>query len=303
MNERIALATVVTLPLIDEFRILKRSFELFHGKDFHWYVHCDRVSERLLGSIEGVKCTVFSEQPPRVSSPGQPGFHDIATQKAAAMETAWSSHQWDAVALLDADLIFTAETLSHAAATGHELVLTPNHAPWPDIELSPFHGYFNSGFIFTRSRHFHAAWRKSYRSQPWTFTDQVCLNDVAKEFEVAMMDPRANVGFWRSKHANCYAYQPIPRDCIFLHNHLYRRLNSSRDWISRTFGLHCLRYLTRSALEQHSILIKEILALDRSGWYTASLNLVGPERFINDNGLTDAPLRASTNASPVHEEA
>ena len=40
----IGIATIVTEAFVDEFAILKYSFELYHGTGCRWFVRCDRAS-------------------------------------------------------------------------------------------------------------------------------------------------------------------------------------------------------------------------------------------------------------------
>jgi hypothetical protein len=275
--DRIALSSIVTKSVLSEFQVFKRTFEMFHGDDFQWFIRCDRASEAALSESPNVRCTVFCERVPGLITSGFPRFRRIVSEKMNAMEDAWAAGDCDAVVFLDADLLITAPFLHIAAQLGGDLVLTPRYLPAETEHLGPVHGYFNAGFIFSRSRTFHERWRALFEAQPWKVTDQACLNELAGEFSVRTLSESANIGFWRSAGAWSFAYRPLPADCMFLHVHLLQPLRTRREWVDRTFGLHCLRFLQSSGRHEHEQVLREVLARDTSKWYEASLALAARE--------------------------
>jgi hypothetical protein len=60
---------------------------------------------------------------------------------------------------------------------------------------------------------------------------------------------------------------------MFLHVHLFQPLRTRREWVDKTFGLHCLLSLLGSRQPEHRAVLEEVLSRDGSKWYTASLAL------------------------------
>ena len=276
----IALASVVTFPLFNEFCILKYSFELFHGNKFLWYIRCDQETKKLMRQWSNVRCTVFAAPSTR-QAVGENEFQRVAAQKMNAIEDAWANKDIEAVAFLDADLIITTAFIEPVASSHVDLVLTSNHLPYRDQQLAPFHGYFNSGFILTKTPEFHKQWREAFISQPWLLSDQVCLNDVVRKFKIRLLNSSANIGFWHSPGSWSFEFLKIPADCQFLHVHLFNNLEAHRGWVDRTFALHCLLFMVSSPVTKHRKLYNRIMTLDKSGWFAASISLTDIERFTS----------------------
>jgi hypothetical protein len=261
----VALTTVVTASVLEEFRFMKFSFELFHSPGYQWFIRCDRASEAALSEYSNVACSVFTACLPERLDRHTPEFRALMREKMAAISHAWSAGEWDAVAYFDSDLIFTAPALQHAAAIDGQAVLTPNYYPPETEHLASIHGLYQGGFAFLRSKIFHQWWRDAVDAQPERWTDQACLNDARQQFTIGTLAESANIGFWRS--GDTPNYREIPADCLFLHAHLY----GPSDWRDKTFALHCLKFLRKSAVPAHRILFNEILARDRSRFYAAAL--------------------------------
>ena len=273
MTLRVALASVVTRSFIEEFRLLKFSCELLHRQQFRWYVRCDEAAAFVLSKDPDVVVARFSPPQMHRVSPGDADFIQVALQKAEALADAWQAGTSGGVAFLDADLIFTSALLRELERFETDLILTPNHHA-PGIEvLEPFHGYFNSGFVLTRTPKFHEMWKARLRSQSWHFTDQVCLNEICANFSVTCLDSSVNVGFWHSLKADTFRFETIPAECSLLHVHCLQTVAARRGWRDRMFALHCLKFLKASQILEHRLLLEEILLRDESGWFRSSLGL------------------------------
>jgi hypothetical protein len=272
MNPNIALTSVVTMSVLEEFKFLKFSFELFHGINYKWFVRCDYDSLQALSIYPNVvsKCSIDNiRDRPDIESAQ---FHSIMGEKMNAMADAWRSGSWAGVVFFDADIIITAPAMLSFSAVEGDVVLAPNyHHPQNKRHLDSEYGNYNGGFAFTRTRHFHEWWQAAYRSRPVGFADQICLNDAHKKFTVGVLPERSNIGFWRA--ANAPEYGAIPADCDFLHVHLFQPLRTMRQWIDKTFALHCLNFLQNSPIKEHHVLFNEVLIRDKSRWYEACLRL------------------------------
>ena len=271
MNRDVALCSVVTKSVLDEFLLLKYSFELFHGTDYQWFVRCDRPSADVLSANREVVCRVFVEAVTARPDIEKEDFRRIVAQKPAALGDAWEGGGWNSVVFLDADLLFTAPVLSPLENVPGQILLAPNYYPPAEEHFAVTHGFYNSGFVYVRTRRFHEWWRNSFESQPTRWTDQAVLNDASTVFSIGDLPPSANIGFWRSP--NRLAPAPLPIDCMFLHVHFFQPLGTAREWVERAFGLHCVRFLEKSGIPKHRALFEEIICLDRARWYTASLRL------------------------------
>jgi hypothetical protein len=271
MHPQVALASVVTAAVLDEFEFLKFSFELFHGNDYTWFVRCDRVSLEMLSMHSNVICNETIDNIIERPDSESVEFRRVVGEKMNAIADAWEDNNWAAVAYLDADIIVTAPIMTVVSDIQGDVVLTPNYYPKVAKHLIPIHGYYNSGFAFARNKRFHEWWKAAYQSRPWMWTDQACLNDVGEKFVVATLSDRANVGFWRS--GSVPDYNSIPVDCEFLHVHLFQPLRTQRQWIDKSFALHCLKFLRQNQIPEHRRIFNEALARDKSQWYEASLRL------------------------------
>ena len=203
-----------------------------------------------------------------------PLFLRIMAEKMQVIDEAWTAvGDGGGVAFLDADLVFTAPLLPMLRGLPGDLVLTPNYYPQGKDFLVARDGEFNTGFVFTRSRRFHHWWREAFDADPIKNNEQVCLNGAGEHFTVARLGEHANVGFWRS--AQPPYYDEIPADCLFLHAHFYQPVANLRQWVDKSYAVHCLRFLMRSEGPGHQRLLERILAGDRHGWFEATLRMCG----------------------------
>src|ERR1700679_3553787 len=246
MVHQIALASVVTSSFMEEFLLLKFSCELLHHQQFQWYVRCDEASAALLSKEANITATPFCSSSLTRNSPGEKEFNRIALQKAESIADAWNAGLCTSVAFLDADLIVTSAFLSDFEMFDTDLILTPNHhAPGNEV-FEPFHGFFNSGFVLTKNCKFHEKWKAHLSSRSWQFSDQVCFNDLCAEFSVTQLTSLANIGFWHSRNARIFNFEPIPPNCCLLHAHCFHPITDGRGWVDRMFAFHCLRFLHTS---------------------------------------------------------
>jgi hypothetical protein len=274
MRGNIAIASVVTEAFLDEFAILKYSFELFHGTACHWCVRCDRASASVLSGYDNVSCVIFAERAQGRPDTLSESFRHIVAEKMNAMNDAWLAPDGcRGVLFLDADILFTAPLLPALDDIDGDVILTPNYYPEVRQHLASVHGEYNGGFAFTRSREFHAWWEGAYAADSSRYNEQSCLNEAHERFAIGRLGERANIGFWRT--AEPPRYDEIPADCQFLHVHLYQRLDTMREWIDKSFALHCLKFLSAGVTPQHRLLFDRILAADRHGWFESSLRLCG----------------------------
>ena len=281
MCKKIALTTIVTGSVLEEFKLLKFSWEMFHGPDYHWYVRCDEAARAALSNDRNVTCLVFTESVTRRPAVTSQPFWNIAAQKMNTMEDAWKESDWDAVIYLDADLIITASLLDSVfPLDGARLVLTPHFFPAPEDDFAEKYqreakeGYFNSGFVVTDDKEFHTWWRNTYVSRvgKW-FGDQRCLSSARGHFIVKMLDESANIGFWRTPFRSIPLFKAIPQNCKFLHCHLFQPLRTQLEWLNRMFALHCLEFLRSSAVLEHRIIYEQVIARDSAKWFQSSFSL------------------------------
>jgi hypothetical protein len=273
MSADVALCSVVTEAVLEEFLLMKQSFELFHGDGWRWVVRCDRASLPVLARMPGITCQAFTDRTAVRPSEDSAEFRPIVAEKMRALEDGWTHDGVCAAIFMDADLVTTAPFVQQVLAMEGDVVLTPNHYPAVFARLAKEHGEFNSGFVCEKTPRFHRWWRHAFETQPSLWTDQACLNGAAAEFAIARTGEESNVGFWRS--ADPPPFVEIPAACTFLHAHFFQGLESRRELIGRAFALHCLRFLLASPEPRHRQLLHAIVQRDRTGWYKASLRLCG----------------------------
>lgn len=271
MKSKTALASVVTASVLEEFKFLKYSFDLFQEGEYQWFVRCDQVSLQALSGSPNIHCSKFTDRIDERPDIESKEFASIMLEKMKAMEAAWRGGDCNSVVYFDADIIITAPILPSVSAVDGDVVLSPNYYPEANKHLAAIHGSYNGGFVYTRTRRFHRWWQKRYKSRPSDWSDQVCLNDAPGEFNVGTLGEHANIGFWRS--ADIPQYDAIPPDCKFLHVHLFQPLRTTRQWIDKTFALHCMKFLRQGVVAEHHKIFSEVLIRDQSRWYEASLRL------------------------------
>jgi len=269
--KNVAVAAVVTSSVLDEFLLLKYSFELFHGKGYQWFLRCDEVTAKILRDSDDISTNVFAHCIQNQIPNESPDFRPLVGEKMNAMDDAWACQKWEAVAFLDADLVITSCMFPMLESLPGEVILTPHHYSSASIMTESYYGRYNTGFVYSRNPLFPTWWREAYLSQPLKFADQACMNEVGDHFTIAELGPIANVGRWR--YTENAEYEPIPAGCMFLHSHFYQPLRTTIDWYQRTFSVHCLKFLRDSDIRFHRVLYKEILKRDRVGWYSATLQL------------------------------
>lgn len=266
----VSLCSVVTFTLLEEFLQLKRSFELFHGASLQWHVRCDDESLAKLTAIDLISTVSFTKHRSERPEDGSPAFMTLMREKMNAIDDAWCQGA-DSVLYLDADILITSRLLDTFCPKDTDIILSPNYYPLPHKYLRSVHGFYNGGFVFTRSREFHRWWATEVDLNPVAWADQLSLNRASSCFTVAEMSEKANIGFWRYERRP--EYENIPSDVTFLHVHLYQPLSSRRQWLDKSFALHCVRFLRQSTIQAHRELLEDILFHDRAQWYRASLQL------------------------------
>jgi FkbM family methyltransferase len=301
----IAISSVVTVGALEEYNLMRYSFELFHREPVMWYIRCDPQSEQALSRLPNTFCTASISDEDEKLAPEDRGFNTIVGQKMAAMGDAWADGKSNSVLFLDADLLFTAPLLPLLRQTAATVVLTPHHfAPERSALEESKYGKYNSGFVFSRTPEFHVWWLEAYISQPENFTDQQCLDDAGRDFSVECLPLSANVGSWRGPCGTVGIPEfEIPNDCLFLHCHFLqpgegperliqkrfaveyfefanlmngiagdgKNIFTPRQIVQKAFALQCLAYLRTSPRPGHSLLLRRILEEDKLGIYQKSL--------------------------------
>jgi hypothetical protein len=296
--KRLGMAAVVTAGVLQEFELMKHSFELFHGKDCHWFIRCCSKAEQQLSGDPHVHCSVFTENFGRRFSDEEAGFNRVVEQKMLAVDDAWKSGLCDAVMFLDSDLLIISTFAQYLLKEDIEVALTPHH--WHPTRLPDMQkfGFFNSGFIYTTNPQFHIWWRSAFLSQPHLYTDQQCLNDAPEKFRVTQLGEEANVSFWRCESGtHALTSYRIPKDSWFVHVHFFQPDETSQQKISnifsrlfaqfttgkgtgfevfsfyqmlhKTFAFACLVYLKKSDDPRHQELYNLILQNDKLQIYSA----------------------------------
>jgi hypothetical protein len=281
LTASVALTTVVTRAVLEEFWVLKATFDTCHGNRFRWFVRCDEASYAVLAREPEIHCRVFSSEQRLRPGTFSPEFRQIIAQKMQAMEDAWQENNWGAVAFLDADLVVTKPFIDELLALPNALVLTPHHRGATLRAQSLVFGRFNAGFVLTKSSNFHEWWRSAFESDADGFMEQACLDKAPAVFETALLDQRANVGFWRRD--GIIQFRPIPPDWQFLHVHLFQPVDTLYGFVQRSFALHCLEFLCQSP--EHERVLEIILSLDSTGWYAPAIEQIRSlERFKRASG-------------------
>jgi FkbM family methyltransferase len=307
--DSVAIATVVTFGALKEFELLRYSFELFHPDGVKWFIRCDAQSEPVLRALPNTFCVHSLGETAKKLTPEDRSFDTVVAQKMAAMDDAWQSGACTMVIFMDADLVITGPLLSLLSQTAGDVLLTPHYfvAQRRQYEESRY-GRFNSGFVAARNRVFHSWWLSAYHSQPEKFTDQQCLDDVDRHFQVALLPESANVGSWRGPlGTEGLPEVDIPADCMFLHVHFlqpgdkaetlaqkcfaveyfqYSNLLSGiqqrpgtvfspREIVQKAFALRCLEFLKRGIRAEHRLIFEEILRRDDLKLYEKALSREG----------------------------
>ncbi len=279
--KNIAVASVVTVGLLNEFLITKFSFDLFHA-NYHWYVRCDRASLPTLMKLSNITCTVFAlpdsftERIDTIT----PEFNKwIVFQKMGCIEDAFKSDKLaDVVMFLDADLIFTDGFYVPPLSANLDLILSPHYRCVNPEAMAAKYGNYNTGFLVVyrgKSQQFLKWWMENTEVDNLGVNEQGCLNNLPPEFKVRNTTLLCNVGFWRRK--GLLSFPPIPRNCCFMHTHLFLPFkedmasSSFYGFMHRVFAMECVRYLWCSPYGSHQKILGEIIDKDKTGWYAQAV--------------------------------
>jgi hypothetical protein len=266
---RLAIATVVTKPMLSEFFLLKYSFELFHGAGYTWFVRSDPDVTVALSQLENLYCRTFPVRSLLRPDFSSPVFRDILSEKLNVLEDAWESRTWDAVLFLDADIVVTAEFVSGLLASDAQLILSPHYYPNYLKHLEPIHGRFNAGFLLVRTSAFTAWWRRAFSLSRGVFVDQKCLETASSLFSVEDLDRKGNIGCWR--RSGIVTFEPIPPDCTSLHVHFFQPVTTTYELLQKALALHCLEFLAREGTARHASILNRVVDEDSSGWYKTTV--------------------------------
>jgi hypothetical protein len=282
-------ATVVTKAALQEFWILKATLEMCHKATYPWFVRCDEEAHAYLRDLPEIRCHVFTRSQAVRPNFFSPEFRHIVAEKMNVMEDAWREKDWDAVILIDADVIVTKAFITDLINLPQQVVLSPHHLP-PEVHARSTVGRFNAGFVLAKSPAFHEWWREAFLARPDRFLEQACLDDAPGMFDAALLDQRANVGCWRRSRLT--RFPPIPQDCFFLHVHLFQPVDTLEGFLQRSFALYCLEFLCNSESSEHQSIVDTIVRRDSSNFYAAAV-----KRMKLLHKLTSQP----PSASPVPE--
>lgn len=267
--DRLAIATVVTKPMLSEFLLLKYSFELFHGAGYTWFVRADPDVTLALSQLENLYCRTFPVRSALRPDFSSPVFRDILSEKVNVIEDAWESRTWGAVLFLDADIVVTAEFASALLASNAQLILSPHYYPNYLKHLESVHGRFNAGFLLVRTSAFTNWWRRAFSLGRGVFVDQKCLETASSIFNVEELDRTGNIGCWR--RSGIVTFEPIPLDCTFLHVHFFQPVTTTYELLQKALAFHCLEFLSHGGIAKHASILNRVVDQDSSGWYKATV--------------------------------
>jgi len=292
MTSKIALAAVVTEGVLEEFELLRYSFELFHGNAYQWFLRCDEPVREYFQSNPNFHPKPFTERLAERIELDSADYRIVGSQKMLAMLDAWEFSSWEGAVYLDSDIVVAAPFIGELKAIPGGIVLTPHYYPTQRADWTLKYGRYNAGFAFSRVAEFPRWWRDAFLSDKMKFSDQQCLDEAPNLFKAGLTDKAFNIGFWRS--APPIDFEPIPPLAKFFHVHMFQPAKTANELIdevfanefaaatgrakirtpfnsyqllNKTFAIHCLAFLKSSACEKHRSLYDTILERDRLGLY------------------------------------
>ena len=81
MAENFTLCSIVTASVLEEFLFLKFSVELFHGRNYTWFVRCDDRSYGKLAEYPDIMCKRFSKDMTERPATESQEFRAICAEK------------------------------------------------------------------------------------------------------------------------------------------------------------------------------------------------------------------------------
>lgn len=292
MTSEIALAAVVTEGVLEEFELLRYSFELFHGGGYHWFLRCDEPVRDYFQANNKFHCNLFTERLAERIELDSQDYRVVGSQKMLAMQDAWQFSNWLGLIYLDSDLVIAGPFVESLAAIQGQIILTPHFYPERRADWTLRYGRYNAGFAFSRTPEFPLWWRDAFLSDKTKFSDQQCLDEAPNLFKTGLTDSTFNIGFWRS--APPIDFEPIPTDPKFFHVHMFQPAKTAQELVAevfrdefgaasgqakfrtpfnsyqllnKTFALHCLAFLRSSSCPKHRELFEQIISRDRLSLY------------------------------------
>jgi hypothetical protein len=226
----VVFTAVVTRHLLDEYRLFRESFRIYHGFDPVSVVRCDTASRQALEALPNTIAIVALESGERPVSQSSDEFRSIMRHKMLVMTDAWRLLSPEAVAYIDADMVVLRAFRDVLDDFRAPLTLSPHYYPRYRKRQSRAFGFYNAGLILSRDASFARWWLQVFDEQPELFADQACLNAAPKIFATEHFPEAWNVGLWRSGSWYLRELSPIPADVFTVHAHIIAAARPESSW-------------------------------------------------------------------------
>ena len=281
MADGVVFTAVVTRHLLDEYRLFRESFRIYHGFDPLSVVRCDAASRQALEALPNTMVVAALESGERPESQYGNDFRAIVRHKMLVMDDAWRLLSPEAVAYVDADMVVLRAFRDALDSFRAPLTLSPHYYPLYRKRQSRAFGFYNAGLILSREASFARWWLEVFDEQPELFTDQACLNAAPRVFATEHFPEAWNVGLWRSGKWYLREVAPVPADVFTVHAHVTAAARPDNLWevVQKDFVAAALDFIAQRGAPGDKELLSVVASLRiREAEASVRLTLRPPER-------------------------
>ncbi len=254
-DSQIPVSSIVTSKTLEEFLLLKFSFEQYHNT--HWYVSTDSSTTKALQNYKNITPLELIDSDEGSHGSNDPKkneiFHKLIMTKFDALEAAIENHGYGL--FIDADIFFTnpleEKFITLMKNEDVDAILSPHMTNNANVESEV--GYYNVGFYSMRNKKYlkmHREMSLKYRELDMYYEQQP-LQFCSYNFTTINAPIYYNIGWWRFSGKNNQSRMnllKIKNNTIFFednpavcfHAHTLRHLdyeNFGSTLVERTFTL------------------------------------------------------------------
>lgn len=291
-SAKVAIASFVPSTKLQEYLLLRRSFELLIGTaDVQWIADCDSSCLPLLSRIPNTDAAVISGS---FHLRSEPLSIDWARIVLGAIERAWNSGA-SRVIFATPDVVFLRPFFE--SYFGADVAIAGQKRMLGSMTLDAYPSPFTTPLISLKSRKFHHWWNRLVTNMDDISPD--AFEFFYREFNPVLTDDyrecqpyemlAANSTFVDFRRQN-YAFVRVPlferSDCrfeavrrtflmelgMYTGSGAFKAFFTAEELLNKAFAIQLVRHLKNSSHPQHRELAAEILTQDSCGLYRVAIS-------------------------------
>lgn len=227
-----SICTIATSHCLQDLQLMLFSLRQF-DQDTPVYLICDQtVLDAVKNQPNLIGQALIPERMLRADFGEAEDFMSLVDRKMYAMELALKN--LPSTLFVDSDIIFAEKVCIEGQ--NYDVLLSPHYI---DKHETDKHGFFNAGYLWTKSKDFPKWWRRACKTNK-KFLEQGCLEDAERDFNVGIFGPEHNFGWfrvspWHSVDADIRISELQNRDLVPVTYHTHLDNKEGRFMVLNSF--------------------------------------------------------------------